>query len=88
MWLERARIVDATLPYIYARLAAAEALRGHSEFAAAALAEAPRRSANAEYASIARLRVGSLGDLKIRSLYDAIYFAGVRLEPACPVNSN
>ena len=78
-WLDKARIADPALPYVYARLAAAKALKGDTELAAAALAEAQRRSTNGEYASIARLRAESLGSPKIRSLYDAVYFPGLRL---------
>jgi predicted Zn-dependent protease len=78
-WLDKARIADPALPYVYARLAAAEALKGDSERAATALAEARTRSPNGEYASIDRLRAGSLGSPKIRSLYEAVYFPGLRL---------
>ena len=78
-WLDKARIADPSLPYVYARLAAAEALKGDSERAKTALAEARTRSANGQYASIDRLRAESLGSPKIRALYDAVYFPGLRL---------
>ena len=78
-WLDKARIADPALPYVYARLAAAEALKGDGERAAAALAEARRHSANGDYLSIARLSAGYLGSPKIRSLYGSVYFAGLRM---------
>ncbi len=78
-WLNKARIADPALPYVYARLAAAEALKGDGERAAAALAEARRQSANGDYLSIARLSAGYLGSPGIRSLYGSVYFAGLRM---------
>jgi adenylate cyclase len=78
-WLDKARIADPKLPYVYARLAAAEALKGDGERAGAALAEARRRSANGDYLSIARLTAGYRGNPKTRLLYERVYVAGLRL---------
>ena len=64
-------------------LAAAYALRGETDRAAAELAEARRLSGDNRYSSLARLRaVGSWGVPavpQIRALFEATYFAGLRL---------
>ena len=85
-WLDKARIADPALPYVYARLAAAEALKGDSERAATALAEARTRSPNGEYASIDRLRAGSLGSPKFAPSTRRFISPACAL-PACPTNS-
>ena len=60
------------------RLAAAYALRSESERAAAELAEA-RRLNGGGYSSLARLEAGgSWGVPKVRALFEATYFAGLR----------
>ena len=65
--------------YIHGYLAAAYALKGESERATADLAEARRRCRDDRFASIARLRtVRYYGVPKIRALFEATYFAGLR----------
>ena len=66
---------------IHASLAAAYALKGETERAAAELAEARRLSGDDRYSSIARLKARRrqfLGAPKIRALFEATYFAGLR----------
>jgi hypothetical protein len=60
-------------------LASAYALRNETEHAAAELAEA-QRLRQGSYSSIAllRARVGYWGVPKIRDLYEATFFAGLR----------
>jgi TolB-like protein/DNA-binding winged helix-turn-helix (wHTH) protein len=82
LWLEKARIVLPGVPHAY--LASAYALGGQTERAAAELAEARRLSGDNRYSSIARLRVaglsgsGTWGVPKVRALFEATYFAGLR----------
>jgi TolB-like protein/Tfp pilus assembly protein PilF len=81
LWLERARNANPEHPGPRARLASAYALKGETERAAAELADARRLSTDGRFASIARLKtIGSLdlGVPKIRALYEATYFAGLR----------
>jgi adenylate cyclase len=79
VWLEKARSANPTLPYVYAYLASAYALRGETERATAELAEARRLTRDDRYSSIARLQaVGYWGVPKIRALYEASYFVGLR----------
>jgi len=80
LWLERACRIYPQPPLMHAFLAAALALKGETERAAAELAEA-RRSKEGSYSSIARLRTlgryrGSVP--KIQALFEATYFAGLR----------
>jgi adenylate cyclase len=78
-WLEKARGATATHPPIRASLASAYGLKGEGERAAAELAEARRLSRDDRYSSIARLRaVGYFGMPKVRALYEATYFVGLR----------
>jgi len=80
-WFEKARNHAPAHPNIRACLAAARALTGETERAAAELAGARRLSADDRFSSVARLRaVGTYGGLapKIRALYEATYFAGLR----------
>jgi TolB-like protein/Flp pilus assembly protein TadD len=82
LWLEKARSVLPGVPHAY--LASAYALGGQTERAAAELAEARRLSGDNRYSSIARLRVaglsgsGTWGVPKVRALFEATYFAGLR----------
>jgi adenylate cyclase len=80
-WLEKARNATPAHPQIRALLAAAYALNGETERAAAELAEARRLSGDDRFSSFARLRaiVGHWGVPKIRALFEATYFAGLRL---------
>jgi tetratricopeptide (TPR) repeat protein len=78
-WLERARSANPehSLPHAY--LASAYALRGETGRAAAELAEARRLSCDDRYSSIDRLRaVGPFGGPKMRALFEATYFMGLR----------
>ena len=77
--LERARSSNPALAYVHAYLAAAHALKGESDRAAAELAEARNLAGNGRYSSIARLRPGGYwGVPKVRALFEATYFAGLR----------
>ena len=79
LWFERAHTANPDQPFPHAYLAAAYALKGESGRAAAELAEARGLSSDDRYSSIARLRaVGTFGGSKIRALFEAIYFIGLR----------
>jgi tetratricopeptide (TPR) repeat protein len=78
-WFEKARTASPGLPYVHAHLASAYALKVETERAAASLAEARRLSGDNLYSSIAALRaVVDFGVPKVRTLYEATYFAGLR----------
>ena len=77
-WLEKSRSTTPERADIHANLAAAYALRGENERATAELAEARRMSADNRFESIASLKAArSRGVPKIRSLFEATYFAGL-----------
>jgi adenylate cyclase len=77
--LERARSINPEVPGVHALLASSYALNGDSVRAAAELAETRRLIGNDRYSTIARLRaVGYWGVPKIRALYEATYFTGLR----------
>ena len=79
IWLEKARNATPAHSGIRGWLASAYALKGETERAAAELAEARRLSADDRFSSIARLKaVGYWGVPKIRALFEATYFAGLR----------
>jgi tetratricopeptide (TPR) repeat protein len=84
VWFEKGRSLSPRIPQTHAHLAAAYALKGDTERAAAVLAEARRLSSDHRYSSIANLRAaglywsGSWGPPKIRALFEATYFAGLR----------
>jgi len=81
IWLERARSAVPAHPFYRSRLAAAYALRGEIERAAAELAEARRLDAGGLFSSIVRLKAfpgAWWGAPKIRALYEHTYFAGLR----------
>jgi TolB-like protein/class 3 adenylate cyclase/Tfp pilus assembly protein PilF len=85
LWLEKARAANATLPGPRAFLASAYALKAETEHAFAELAEARRLSRDDQYSSIARLQAAGLpgsrgywGVPKVRALFEATYFAGLR----------
>jgi TolB-like protein/DNA-binding winged helix-turn-helix (wHTH) protein/Tfp pilus assembly protein PilF len=80
VWFEKSRNFNPAKPNTHANLAAAYALNGESDRAAAELAEARRVAADDRYTSIARLRaVAPLGESpKIRALFEATYLAGLR----------
>ena len=80
-WLEKARNHTPAHSMIRAQLAAAYALGGETERAAVELTEAERLSTRARFKSIARLKAaGPYFGLspKIRALYEATFFAGLR----------
>jgi adenylate cyclase len=78
-WLERARDASPAHSHFRADLAAAYALNGESERAAGELAEARELSTDDRFSSIARLKaVRHFGVSKIRALYEATYFEGLR----------
>ena len=81
VWLEKARIGNPASPWPHARLASAYALSGELDRAAAELAEARKLSGDDRFSSLARLKaiVGYFGVPKIRVLFEATYFAGLRL---------
>jgi TolB-like protein/class 3 adenylate cyclase/Tfp pilus assembly protein PilF len=79
LWIERARSAHPQLPFIRAELAAAYAVNGDIEYAAAELTEARRLRGDDRYKSIAHLRAaGYWGVPKVRALYEATYFVGLR----------
>jgi adenylate cyclase len=78
VWFEKARSVNPAISGPHLHLASAYALKGETERAAAELAEARRLSGEGSFSSIARLRRGYFGVPKIRVLYEATYFAGLR----------
>jgi hypothetical protein len=59
-------------------LAAAYALNGETERAAAELAEARKLSADDRYTSITRLKARYWGVPKARARFEATFFAGLR----------
>jgi tetratricopeptide (TPR) repeat protein len=81
IWFEKARSAQPSEPFEHSRLAAAYALKGETERAAAELAEAQRLDSGKIFSSIARLKAfpgAWRGVPKIRALYEATYFAGLR----------
>jgi adenylate cyclase len=78
-WLEMARRAHTPQPLALAFLAAAYALKNETARAKAELAEARRLSLDNRYSSIARLKTSwSYALPKIRALYEATFFAGLR----------
>jgi TolB-like protein/Flp pilus assembly protein TadD len=79
IWLEKARRANPAHPISHAYLASAYALKGETARAATELAEARRLIGDDRWSSIARLKaVGYFGVPKIRALYEATYFEGLR----------
>jgi len=84
-WLEKGRSANPRLAGLRAMLAAAYALEGETERAAAELAEARRLSRDDRYSNLAHLKAigyagshGYWGVPKVRTLFEATYFAGLR----------
>jgi len=78
-WFEKARNTTLWPADERSYLASAYALIGERERAAAELAEDRRLSPDDRYSSLARLRANrNWGVPKIRALYEATYFAGLR----------
>ena len=79
-WLEKARAANPSPTFVHLYLAAACALNGDTERAAAELAEARRLSGCGSYPSIARLRaLADFGAPAIQALFEATFFEGLRL---------
>jgi adenylate cyclase len=79
IWLEKARNATPAHPGIRANLASACGLKGETERAAAELAEARRLVGGDLFSSIASLKASrGWGVPKVRALFEAIYFAGLR----------
>jgi TolB-like protein/class 3 adenylate cyclase/Tfp pilus assembly protein PilF len=79
LWFEKARNANPKFPTAHAWLASAYALNGESEEAATELIEARKLRRDNRYSSIAHLKaVGNWGVPKIRDLYEATFFAGLR----------
>jgi tetratricopeptide (TPR) repeat protein len=79
-WLEKARSAMPTSPFHHSWLASAYALKGKTEPAAAELAEAGKLNGEDLFSSIAHLKAHRWRSWppKIRALFDATYFAGLR----------
>jgi adenylate cyclase len=80
VWLEKARSYIPALPQLHIRLAAAYALKGQTERAAAELAEARRLDGGDLYSSIAHVKaLGWRWQVpKVRALNETTVFAGLR----------
>jgi TolB-like protein len=79
LWLEKARGANPELPVVHAHLASAYALREETERSAVELLEARRLSRDGRYSSIAHLQAAAyFGVPKVRALFEATYFAGLR----------
>jgi len=78
-WLERARSANPSQVDLNAYLASAYALKGATKRAAFELTEARRLAADDDrYSSIARLKARRWGVPKIRALFEATFFEGLR----------
>ena len=79
VWFEKARVTLSAVPQLRSRLASAYALAGDPERAAAELAEARKLAGDDRYSSIAHLKaMGNWGVPKVRALFKATFFAGLR----------
>jgi TolB-like protein/class 3 adenylate cyclase len=79
LWLEKAGSISPALPFVHAVLASAYALKGKTERAASKLREARGLGGAGSYLSSIRTeKTEYLGVPKIRALYEATYFAGLR----------
>ena len=79
VWFEKARSAMPVVPHVHSRLASSYALKGEIERAAAELAEARRLNGRDLFSSIAHVKARMWqGVPKIRALYEATYFAGLR----------
>jgi TolB-like protein/class 3 adenylate cyclase/Tfp pilus assembly protein PilF len=80
VWLEKARNANPARGDGRSYLASAYALKGETERAAAELGEARRLSSDDRFSSLARLKAARyFGVPKIRALFEATYFRGLRL---------
>ena len=79
VWLDRARIGNPGSPWPHVWLAAAYALNGQTDRAAAELAATRERLGEGSFPSIAQMKAhGYWGVPKIDALFEATYFAGLR----------
>jgi tetratricopeptide (TPR) repeat protein len=79
LWFEKAHTANPDQPFPHAYLASAYGLKCEYARAAAELIEARKLSVDDRYSSLARLRaVGPFGGPKIRALFEATYFVGLR----------
>ena len=81
LWLEKARNAAPAKPFNDSALAAAYALSGDLDRAAAELAEARKLRGEGSFSSIAKMKAGGLWESlspKTRALFEAAYFAGLR----------
>lgn len=79
LWLEKSAATHTGLATVHAGLASAYALKDEIERANRELVEAWRLDGGDRYTSITRLRAAEdLGVPKIRALFEAIYFDGLR----------
>jgi adenylate cyclase len=85
LWHERARSANPASHFPHAYLAAEYALKGELARASVELAEARKLAPDGRYSSIARLEAagtiggpGYWGVPKVRALFEATYFAGLR----------
>jgi TolB-like protein/class 3 adenylate cyclase/Tfp pilus assembly protein PilF len=78
VWFEKAHSSVPAAPIVRSFLASAYALKGAADGAAAELAEARRLSGDDRYLSFVRLKARSFGVPKVRALFEATYFAGLR----------
>ena len=79
LWLEKALSANPEHPLPHAYLASAYGLADQIGRGATELAQARRLASDNRYSSLARLRtVGPFGVPKIRALFEATYFVGLR----------
>jgi len=78
-WLEKARSANPRLAGPHAWLAAAYALAGNGEGAAAELVEARRLSGDNRYATAANFKRANALGAKLQALAEETFFAGLRL---------
>jgi adenylate cyclase len=79
LWFQKARSANEGLPFVHVYLAAAYALKGETDRAAAELAEARKLSGEGSWSSLARLRANTrYENPTIRALSEATYYAGLR----------
>jgi adenylate cyclase len=78
VWLKRAQVANDQHPAPHAWLAAAYGVKGETQQAFAELTAARKMSGDDRYSSIARLRSSGMRAPKVRALFEATYFAGLR----------